>query len=336
MNCLGQIVLAEGDRVAELGIDASDAPAKPGYAPFSVKGVGADSPLKLQAASPLTRDRWLKALKDAFSPMEVEEKGALSDDDDSDGEDRASCPTPLAEDAVAAAVFQGEKATGVRDAPPLSSGSGVQVTLHLSGARVDRGDEAGLFVAAVDHEGKEVARTETVKAGDAGAFAIEDRAKDVIRQFACLLPVEAAVSGRLRVYRKRGRRVDLSVHDLLFHASCEAARGAAPCGGVLEIPLEKATAPLRRGTDAESAADEPPPPPPESTDECQTRRSSGIRPSVMRNPTFVSTLRGRATTDLDDPTTGRLLLVGVAKAFDDADDGARPYQDAERAGSFLL
>ena len=54
--------------------------------------------------------------------------------------------------------------------------TGLQATLHLKGARVDRMDEDGLFVVAFrcdDEAWDEVARTEVVKAGASGAFASE-------------------------------------------------------------------------------------------------------------------------------------------------------------------
>ncbi|KAH8048027.1 phosphatidylinositol-3,4-bisphosphate 4-phosphatase [Aureococcus anophagefferens] len=314
--------------------------------------------MRLQARSPADRDRWVDALRSAIAhatredarpseppaPPAPEGLAAVDlDDDDDDDDDGPAPPLPCAitPEKIEAAVRRG----GTSELR-AGAATGLQATLHLKGARVDRMDEDGLFVVAFrcdDEAWDEVARTEVVKAGASGAFASESSdprgGLDVVRHFSVLLPA-SVLEGPcgFAVYMKHGHAAPLASHRRLFRTRLDGAEAPALAGrsrgAVLDVPLH-------REEQAQPDDDE---------DVSETASSSSGTANALAAPSRGSVAvrrvpaRGAAAARArasPAATSGRLLLCGVDGAgLFAGGGGAAPYarrhyhlRSAERDGA---
>ena len=68
LKLLGEIVLVSGGNVASICEGSEyDEPARPGYAPFSVRCATKHQAMELQAKTAEDRDRWIAALRSAIA-----------------------------------------------------------------------------------------------------------------------------------------------------------------------------------------------------------------------------------------------------------------------------
>ncbi|KAH8083429.1 hypothetical protein JL720_8313 [Aureococcus anophagefferens] len=334
LKLLGEVVLVCGASVASVaGASPHDEPARPGYAPFSVRSAASlfssrkeardrtrqvrcalkQQTMRLQARSPRTatagstpcgpRSRTRRARTRRPSLPRRRRRGPRGrrprrrDDDDDDGP-APPLPCAITPEKIEAAVRRG----GTSELR-AGAATGLQATLHLKGARVDRMDEDGLFVVAFrcdDEAWDEVARTEVVKAGASGAFA-------------------SGPCG-FAVYMKHGHAAPLASHRRLFRTRLDGAEASALAGrsrgAVLDVPLHREeqaqpdddedvseTASSSSGTANALAA--------------PSRGSVAYRPAEPRRP---------ARRASPAATSGRLLLCGVDGAgLFAGSGGAAPY-----------
>mmetsp|Transcript_4709 Transcript_4709/g.7095 ORF Transcript_4709/g.7095 Transcript_4709/m.7095 type:complete len:1360 (-) Transcript_4709:622-4701(-) len=284
LRLLGEVVLVTEarDKPAILTPVTDDSPHAPGYVGFAVTCAATGRELRLQASSVEERDKWLRAIRSAIDhALKIDHNKDIKDDQKKNEEEnntddtdqfidrqqkmRSSTSNDMAlglqatlhlthggdtEDGLFLVVFvdHGEdKITSTTSQGRMRSLSPPD-SYQSSGRRWTSPKQSETMSSIVPAKNwRQVARTETVKPGDSGAFACErdDGGLDVVRQFSILLPRPrswGASEALLCVYRRVGDSDKLSKHTLLMHAelSREALEklGAASCGNVVQVKLE--------------------------------------------------------------------------------------------------